>query len=335
MAAADISPVSGSRPNVARAFESCATSDIGTAIALHKAKADAKRRAQRTVIRRTLCGPAIAVWRRGLVLDHRSWGLFAWDGLVCAAAVYLTTFQPLVLVFPEARWDGSRALDALIDALLLADVVVRARTSFFEQGYDVTDGWRVTLRYLRGWACADLLSALPLYSALASAPSLTMLRLLSLGRPLRVYTRLLSSRHLTRWPLLSVLVPVASLVYLFLLCAHWLALGWYVIAIAPLAAQPLPPSLQPPDGWWWELPAGASADERAYAWGVRYVCSVYWALSVMTSLKTSSAHESRHCLARQPLVTAPLQERSYTVMVFLVGSAASIRMNPARAPPGD
>jgi CRP/FNR family cyclic AMP-dependent transcriptional regulator len=313
------SPVSFSRPR-ARSFE-CSTDDIGAAVALHWAKVAAKRRARKTVVRRAIFGPVLAVWRRGIIFNHHSWPLFVWDWLVCAAAVYSTTFLPLALVFPEARWSGSRQLDVLIDAILLADVAVRARTSFFEQGYDVTDGRRVTLRYLRGWACADLLSALP-YSALAppALEQLAVLRLLALGRPLRMYSKLISSRYLTRWPLLSVLVPVACLVYLFLLCAHWLALGWYSISIAPLEVADLPSSHSPADGWWWEASAGASANDRAYATGVRYVCSMYWALSVMTSLKTSSAHESRHCLARQPLVTHPLEERIYTVATFLVGA---------------
>lgn len=54
----------------------------------------------------------------------------------------------------------------------------------------------------------------------------------------------------------------------------------------------------------------------------RYVCSLYWALSVMTNLKGPPAHETRQCLWHEPEVSFmvnPLGERVYTIFVFMVG----------------
>ena len=54
----------------------------------------------------------------------------------------------------------------------------------------------------------------------------------------------------------------------------------------------------------------------------RYVCSLYWALSVMTNLKGPPAHETRQCLWHDPLesfVVNPLSERVYTILVFILG----------------
>ena len=53
-----------------------------------------------------------------------------------------------------------------------------------------------------------------------------------------------------------------------------------------------------------------------------YVCSLYWALSVMTNLKGPPAHETRQCLWHQPFesfMVHPLAERVYTIFVFIIG----------------
>ena len=61
-------------------------------------------------------------------------------------------------------------------------------------------------------------------------------------------------------------------------------------------------------------------NETAHDSAALYVCSLYWALAVMTNLKGPSAHESRRCLHDEPLVLTPLRERLYTIVVFIVGA---------------
>ena len=56
--------------------------------------------------------------------------------------------------------------------------------------------------------------------------------------------------------------------------------------------------------------------------GIRYTCSLYWALSVMTSIKSLNAHESRQCFVYDPYVMNPLPERLYTIGTFILGAIA-------------
>ena len=93
---------------------------------------------------------------------------------------------------------------------------------------------------------------------------------------------------------------------------------WYAIAIAPLVSSPSVNAMQP---WLWREGYGDS--ESAYDSATLYVCSLYWALSVMTNLKGINAHESRQCFWADPLVTHPLEERVWTIGVFLFGGAIS------------
>lgn len=84
------------------------------------------------------------------------------------------------------------------------------------------------------------------------------------------------------------------MIYVLLLLAHLFGLMWYAVTIYPLerSLSAYGPNGEPPLGfeWWWLEP------DTTYSVSVRYVCSLYWALSVMTSLKSNSAHESRQCL---------------------------------------
>jgi len=51
-----------------------------------------------------------------------------------------------------------------------------------------------------------------------------------------------------------------------------------------------------------------------------YVCSLYWALSIMTNLKGNPAHESRQCFWTDPLVVRPLEERIVAIVTFVCGA---------------
>lgn len=139
---------------------------------------------------------------------------------------------------------------------------------------------------------------------------LGLLRVLSIGRLARAFSRVANSRRLSRLPVLAVFLPVAMLMYLFVLMAHYLGLVWYMISIRPMEADEEYDSLRP---WFW-------TEGSAYSAAVQYICALYWALSVMTNLKGLPAHESRQCLYSNPEVYRPLEERIYTICVFIAGA---------------
>ena len=338
----------------------------------------------------------LAPWRnfraRGFIFLEESLVIRLWDVLVALGVAYSVLFLPLVMVFPQAQWHGYRALNTFIDTSLMIDVVVRFRTSFVDRGYPVLTSRLIALRYCRGWFIYDLLSSFPFTSfasnegnVLRSTPTtayaleltplgmLSLLRVFSIGRLIRIIALVNSSQLVRQRPLAAVVLPVACLMFFFVLMAHYLCvhthalsrcarllrapratavdamprsrnwrararrtpaprraraqqpaaarehrrrrgLVWYLIAVRPLEIDE---SFDGAQQWFWLQPAPFSA---AYVVGVRYVCSLYWALGVMTNLKGLPAHETRQCLWHDPLVTNPLAERVFTIFVFIIGA---------------
>ena len=244
--------------------------------------------------------------------------------VVTVAIVYSTFCLPLTLVFHQARYAGQPLVDGLADLILLLDVLVGFRTTYFDHGYEVTDWRQIATRYLCGWGVVDIVAAIP-FTSLASRTALdastrvasistfewfSLLRILSVGRLSRVASRVLSSPLLSRSHVVNVLVSVAMLMGVFLLFAHWLGLMWYLISIRPLEENLDLDEMKP---WFWT--------EDVQDTSVLYICSLYWALSVMTNLKGLPAHESRQCLWADPaLVPRPFAERTYTIGVFVFGA---------------
>ena len=84
-----------------------------------------------------------------------------------------------------------------------------------------------------------------------------------------------------------------------------------------IAVKPLEHGGQvPPQGeWLWDI-----EDHLVYNTATRYICALYWALAVMTSLKGISSHETRQCFWTDLLIERPLEERVFTIFTFIFGA---------------
>ena len=156
------------------------------------------REAKQTLIKSLLMYPARS-WRsfqtRGYIFSHESCLINTWDAILMSFIVYIAVYAPLVLVFGEAvgwRIEGT-AIDhiymaTIMDFIFLADVFVKARTSYTDHGYDVTDPKKILVRYVRSWFIIDFISAVPLgifFDIGQVAGLLTMIRMLRIARLLR------------------------------------------------------------------------------------------------------------------------------------------------------
>jgi hypothetical protein len=231
----------------------------------------------------------------------RDSSLFAhYQNFLCASALYSIVATPLLIVFPQARYDGYRTIEALLDAAFSFGIVLRLRTT----------SPRDRCMYARSQLVVDLLAALP-YQQMASAfagagPVQERLLWLHLLRALRGVYIIQRMNRLRGANVLRVIQMVLG----FLLLGHYLGCCWYALVVWPLQDAPQVQLLHP---WLWH-------DATTYDTAALYVCSLYWALSVMTNLKGPPAHESRMCLHEQPLVLVPLRERTYTIFVFVLGA---------------
>lgn len=269
---------------------------------------------------------------RSIRFQPEGWRIRLWDSVVALGVFYSILFLPLAVVFVQARWSGHRTLDSCIDSMLMIDVVVRLRTSYNDRGYEVTDQKLIAYQYLRTWLVFDLLSSIPFSSfwgngeplrqdvtavsvAVSSVEWLSLLRLLSVGRLVRTLSWIFAMRFIRRHELLATLLKVGCLLFFYCLIAHYLGLGWYVIAVRPVEADA---NFDNVHDWYWLDSQGFS---DTYITGVRYTCAVYWALAVMSNLKGHGAHETRQCLYHDPLIVNPLGERTYTIFAFILGAS--------------
>ena len=278
--------------------------------------------------------PATTLRERGYIFLERSAGIRSWDLAVAICVSYSTVFLPLALVFEQARWEGHQVLNMMIDTALIVDVIVRFRTSFIDRGYEVVNPVMIAWHYLHTWLAFDVLSSIP-FSALPVSSTtlrtdvyassveiqphewLCLLRILALGRCARATRWLFSTRFIRQHSLLAVALKVACLLYTYCIIAHYLGLGWYMIAVRPLEAEL---AFDDAHSWLWLDPPPHNFSV-GYVTAVRYTCSVYWALSVMSNLKGHPAHETRQCLWHDPLVVDPLAERIYTILTFILGAS--------------
>lgn len=222
--------------------------------------------------------------------------------------MYTAFYNPLSLVFVQTRWAGRLALEYSICALWLVDVlVVKMRTLFKHHGYEIVDVRRVARRYIGSYFIVDFLGCFP-FSALFSAAGLdpfdintaaVLAQLLSLLRTIRVLrmTMRIHGRGATIFQICAMVVGI-------ILLAHLCGLLWYAAAILPLerklaSAGPDDPYPLGMEDWWLD-------EDDSYSVAIRYVCALYWAFSVMTSLKSNAAHESRQCLYRSDTLIVSL-----------------------------
>lgn len=144
------------------------------------------------------------------------------------------------------------------------DVCVRLRTAFLYHGYLVTSFHQIFLHYLRGWLVPDTLSALPfdlVVQVSNASPTVVdfvrLLRVLRIGRLVRKMAGLSSAN----------VVLVISLILSFVLFAHWLGLGYYLLAIRPLENLPLDDL--PQRDWIWGNETVGAVRSESYLVAVR------------------------------------------------------------------
>ena len=292
--------------------------------------------------------------------DPQSSVIQLWDWLIVGVAIYSVVYVPLNVVLKQTRWTGYQSLEILFDLvfllvrkcvyrsyavtrfsacfppafipadltalrlllcmLLLAatqDVLVKCRTSFLDHGYLVNEAQEVFVNYLHGWLIPDLLCAVPFNLMVGAAldplrspnydtivDTLQLLRVLRFGRLARKMAKLSSAN----------VMLVATMILAFVLLGHFLGLGYYALAIQPLELATVNDTSR---DWIWVNEDQTQVNRNV---AIRYVCSIYWALSVMTNLKGLPAHETRQCLQNSDEVLRPIEERIYTICTFLSGA---------------
>lgn len=200
-------------------------------------------------------GQQSAYKRRWYILEPGNRFLGVWDGWVGALVLYTVLVIPFYVFFRVDPQDPQRTFDDILYASFVVDVVLhffRGYTDKFD-GHIVTDPSAIAWRYARGWMIWDIVSVLPLeYVALpnSSGSEAMLVRLLRLSRMARLVKLLQLSSFVQRvytWfngptsgaSLHPAFARMAGVMAGTLLLFHWLACGWWYLAVSNTSGDPV------------------------------------------------------------------------------------------------
>jgi len=157
-----------------------------------------------------------------------------WDATILCFVLWNAVVVPYDAAFAPAVSPERARSELLIDALFGLDILLNFATGHVDKTGRLQTDWRINAkRYLRKWFPLDLFSTLPFERIVAAASSdqgnrqLSLLAFLKTPRLLRM-SRLLRMFDHTRG---AGLVRLMRLVLVWTLVAHWVACGYYLLAI--------------------------------------------------------------------------------------------------------
>ncbi|UCC25861.1 MAG: ion transporter [Gemmatimonadales bacterium] len=233
------------------------------------------------------------------LIPERSTFRTAWDLVIVLAVVVTGLVVPFQIVFVREVDLGGSLLVYLLDVLFVADIFLNFRTTFRAGGSEVTESAAVVRRYRRSGFSADLLGVVPLdalflmsSAAVAGVPVVLLLRttrLLRLQRLLRAF-RQWERLHSTNTGYLRI----SKLVIGVFLLIHWIACGWFLVAVVEGF---------PRDSW--TVAAGIDGLDR----GSQYLRSLYWGFVTTTTVGFGDIVPTRNA------------EYAFTILVMVLGAS--------------
>lgn len=207
---------------------------------------------------------------------------FAWDACVILLLLYLGFSIPYELTFVMqdnlAASSPTRTGELLTEGFFLLDLIISARTAYFDVNGDmVTNNRSVLIHYFKSWFWLDFLSVLPLthivsallenYSISSTIQFIRGIRLFKLIRLLK----LMQSRNqiqmmtMSRHPATQIFLLIFKVLYI----SHFLSCGYYFVSSYSMDYYEKTILS--------EIPKSYTASET-------YVYFMYWAITTMTTV---------------------------------------------------
>ncbi|CAM9187432.1 unnamed protein product [Discosporangium mesarthrocarpum] len=240
-----------------------------------------------------------------LVHPHSQWKI-QWDLFVAVLIVYSTLTVPFRIGFDQTAGFFESVLDNLVDVAFVIDIITNFRTAMVdENGEPVVDIRAIAMTYLKGWFIVDFLSTIPVHmianyldgsNGNAVFRSAKLLRIMRLARLLKLTRLFKLGRLIGNSERESSMNPsffsLGKMLLYMMYIAHILGCMWHWIAT----------SKENQLSWVSEF----GVDEENVS--VRYVASIYWAFTTMTTVGYGD------------IVVTTTLERAFCVLGMLVGA---------------
>lgn len=203
----------------------------------------------------------------------------AWDLILAVFVVYSVIVIPYRLGFNVSPTPSEARLDGFITALFATDILITLNTAYLDPQDEkfVYKRDKIAFEYAKYWFWVDLFATLP-FDTIASSfidPSKAFvvrgIRVLRLGRLVKLYRLLRKSRVLEKLNLSPAVINMLILILQIFFIAHLLACFWHFIA-SPSAVGTFG------DNWIKHFNFDGSSV------GTRYVASFYYVIVTMLTV---------------------------------------------------
>ncbi len=163
-----------------------------------------------------------------------------WDVLVSICVVLAVVIAPLTIALKLELTGWLRILDAVLNLVFLADILVHFNTGYVKRRRLITDRALIRKQYLRGQFWADAVATLPLVVPVGSGlVALTRFaRFARLARLVKIFVVFRSLNRLHQTTVSSNLVRLLIMVFWLLITAHLIACGMIMVGGVPEALSP-------------------------------------------------------------------------------------------------
>ena len=172
----------------------------------------------------------------GILISEESRFRTRWDVFVVLLVIVTGIAIPIQIAFARDVTLGGSVLVYLLDLVFLVDIGLNFRTTYRAGGAEVRDPGRIGARYRRSLLPLDVVSTVPLDmlllgsgAVIGGVPAVLLLRALRLLRIVRLFSIVRRWERL-RWTNTGYL-RIAKLVLGVFLLIHWIACGWFLVAV--------------------------------------------------------------------------------------------------------
>ena len=240
-----------------------------------------------------------------------AWWKEQWDTLVMFLILYSAVMVPFRICFASEAEGWDWAFDVFLDLVFITDVAFNFNTAYEDSTMWVVNRRLIAQNYLRGWFWIDAPSSIPVElivlievdhssSNLSLLKYLRMFRMVRLLRMLKVQAMLdkitssIEDKYGVNLSFLRIIKMVLALMFL----SHLLACAWYAVSIMSHE------HFGEESYWLAEYDNGRAVTGST---SVRYIYSVYWALTTLTTVGYGD------------ITPVNDTERSYTLVALLIG----------------